>query len=278
MWDLLAPNHWILLSAVIGLIVGSFVNVVVHRLPKMMEAEWEDDLALANGKEVQPRPPFNLLLPRSHCPSCKTRIKASHNIPVLSWLILRGKCGFCSSGISIRYPVVELGCSVVFALVAYQHSPGWQPLFLMALSAALISLALIDLDTFLLPDVITLPLVWLGLVYQLVFQPELLPSAVWGAVAGYMILWAVYHLFKLITGKEGMGYGDFKLLAAAGAWFGLESLLTVLLLSSVSGVFFGLSLQAIRKQDRNAAFPFGPAIVFGMLLWMFGIDILKYIN
>jgi leader peptidase (prepilin peptidase)/N-methyltransferase len=243
----------------------------------MMQREWDADLAEAQGREPEEFPRFNLFLPASHCPACKTPLKAWHNIPVLSYLLLRGKCGHCSSRISLRYPVVELLCGGLFLSVAFLNPPGLVALALMGFTASLLALALIDLDTYLLPDSITIPLLWAGLLFNLFSEYVPLASAVSGAAAGYLVLWIIYQLFKLFTGKEGMGYGDFKLLAAIGAWLGLMSLFSVVLFASVSGIVFGLIIQTIRGKKKTDAFPFGPCLVMGALAWMAGFDLTKWI-
>lgn len=268
---------WYALAGLLGAICGSFANVVIWRLPKMLQAQWDADLAEANGQPLEGKKRFNLLTPNSHCPDCKTPVKFYDNVPVLGWLWLKGKCRQCKASISVRYPLVELLCGFLFFSLAFLYPSGWQTISLMAFVLCLVILAFIDLDTFLLPDAITLPLVWFGLLYHLVFEPSALANAVIGAMLGYLILWVVFHAFKLLTGKEGMGYGDFKLLAAAGAWLGVESLLTILLVSSVSGVLIGLTLQLKNGHDKNTPFPFGPALVFGMLSWLYGFNIQSFL-
>lgn len=274
----LEPTQWILISTLFGLCIGSFVNVVVHRLPIMMQAQWDDELALANDQTPEPRPRFNLLLPSSHCPACKTPLRFRENVPVLSWLLLRGKCSNCGVRISGRYPLVELFVGLGFGWLAYSHNPGWQAIAWMLFFTTLVCLALIDLDTYLLPDDLTLPLVWGGLLFNLFSAQVPLEMSVIGAVSGYMMLWLIYHAFKLVTGKEGMGYGDFKLLAAGGAWFGVESLFTILLTSSLAGIVFGVAIQTIRGLKKTEAFPFGPSLVFGMFCWMGGFNILDWVK
>jgi leader peptidase (prepilin peptidase) / N-methyltransferase len=271
----LNAEAWIAYCVFAGLCIGSFLNVVAYRLPIMMEAQWEADLREAKGEEPLTRARFNLLLPRSHCPACKTPIKPWHNIPVISFILLKGKCAHCNAHFGWRYPVIELFTGLCFGILASMYPPSFLAFALMGLSAALIVLALIDLDTFLLPDAITLPLIWLGLLVNMISGAVSLDAAVLGAVAGYMILWLIYHLFKLATGKEGMGYGDFKLLAAAGAWFGFTSLFSVLLVSSVAGVVFGLIIQKIRGVGHAEPFPFGPSLVFGTFCWMAGLDVTR---
>ena len=268
---------WLALSIVLGLCVGSFLNVVAYRLPIMMQREWDTDLAEAQGREPEALPRFNLWLPASHCPACKTPLKAWHNIPVLSFLLLRGKCGHCHSAVSWRYPLVELLCAALFAAVAYTHPPGLTGLALMAFAACLLVLAVIDLDTYLLPDSLTLPLVWAGLLFNLLGSYVSLESSVSGAALGYLVLWFIYQAFKLFTGKEGMGYGDFKLLAAIGAWLGVASLFSVVFFASVFGIAFGLIIQTIRGKKKTDAFPFGPCLVMGAFAWMAGFDLTRWI-
>lgn len=256
----------------VGLCVGSFLNVVIHRLPLMMERQWRQEATelLADGKpvEVEPVAKFNLLVPRSRCPHCGHQITAMENIPLVSWMVLRGRCKGCKSPISPRYPLVELATALLSLLVFLLLGPTLQTLVALPLTWALVSLTMIDFDTQLLPDDITLPLLWAGLLVNLggVFVP--LEKAVIGAMAGYLVLWSVYWLFKLATGKEGMGYGDFKLLAALGAWLGWPMIPVILLLSSVVGTVIGLAYLAIRKE--SAPFAFGPYIAiagFIALLW-----------
>lgn len=272
----LEPGQWLVLSTLLGLCIGSLLNVVAHRLPIMMQREWDADLAEAQGREPEEFPRFNLFLPRSHCPACKTPLKAWHNIPVISYLLLRGKCGHCSSRISLRYPAVEMLCGGLFLAIALLNPPSVTAVALMAFTSSLLVLALIDLDTYLLPDSITLPLLWAGLLFNLFAEFVPLASAVSGAAFGYLVLWLIYQLFKLATGKEGMGYGDFKLLAAIGAWLGVTSLFSVVLFASVSGIVFGLSIQTIRGKKKTEAFPFGPCLVMGAFAWMAGFDLTKW--
>jgi leader peptidase (prepilin peptidase) / N-methyltransferase len=273
--EVLGPE-WLLLSSLLGLCIGSFLNVVAFRLPVMMQRAWDADLAEAQGRVPDELPRFNLLLPSSHCPACKKPLKAWHNIPVLSYLLLRGRCGHCASPISMRYPLVEILCGGLFAAIAHAYPPGAVALALMGFSACLLVLAMIDLDTYLLPDSLTLPLLWAGLLFNLFTGFTPLASAVGGAALGYMVLWLIYQLFKLATGKEGMGYGDFKLLAAIGAWLGAVSLFSVVLFASVSGIVFGLIIQTIRGKKKTDAFPFGPCLVMGALAWMAGFDLTRW--
>jgi leader peptidase (prepilin peptidase)/N-methyltransferase len=257
-----------------SLLIGSFLNVVIHRLPKMMEAEWHVQCAELRGEVIADTPAYNLWLPRSACPQCGHQITALENIPLISWLFLRGRCSACSTPISVRYPLVELLVAVLSAAVAWKWGVSLQTLGALLLVWMLVVLAFIDLDTTLLPDSLTLPLVWLGLLFNMngLFVP--LADAVIGAVAGYLILWSVYWLFKLVTGKDGMGYGDFKLLAAIGAWLGWQMLPVTLLLSSVVGAVIGIAMIVLVKHDRRVPIPFGPYLAGGGLVALFfGADL-----
>ncbi|MFD0913196.1 prepilin peptidase [Methylophilus luteus] len=254
---------------VLGLLVGSFLNVVIHRLPKMMEREWHANCLDLQGKDVPEQPKYNLVVPRSSCPHCGHMIGALENIPVISYLFLRGRCKACKAPISIRYPLVEALTGALSLAVAVQY--GYSPLTLFALVfvIALVALTFIDFDTQLLPDDITLPLLWLGLLINLNNGFTDITSAVVGAMAGYLVLWAVYWLFKLVTGKEGMGYGDFKLLAAIGAWFGWQLLPAVIMLSSVVGSVIGIGLILFKGKTRQTAIPFGPFLALGGISALF---------
>lgn len=274
MLELLAQNPLLAGGYVflVGLCVGSFLNVVIHRLPLMMERQWRQEATelLADGAEPVAAPPdkFNLMVPRSRCPSCGHQITALENIPLVSWLTLKGRCSSCKSPISPRYPLVELATALLSLLVFMMLGPTVKTLLALPMTWTLISLTMIDFDTQLLPDDITLPLLWAGLLVNMsgVFVP--LQQAVIGAMAGYLVLWSVYWLFKLVTGKEGMGYGDFKLLAALGAWLGWTMVPLIVLLSSVVGAVIGVAYLAIRKE--SAPFAFGPYIAiagFIALLW-----------
>jgi leader peptidase (prepilin peptidase)/N-methyltransferase len=257
-----------------GLLVGSFLNVVVHRLPRMMEADWHAQCAELRGEPAVEAARYNLAAPRSACPHCGHRITAWENVPVLSWLWLRGRCSACRAPISARYPLVELGVALLSAAVAWKWGVSMQTVGALLFVWALISLALIDLDTTLLPDDLTLPLLWLGLLLNLDATYASLPDAVIGAMAGYLVLWAVYWLFKLTTGKDGMGYGDFKLLAALGAWLGWQMLPAILLLSSVVGALIGIAMIVLVKHDRRKPIPFGPYLAGGGLVALFfGADL-----
>lgn len=268
----MSPDALFLVAApVIGLAIGSFLNVVIHRLPRMMEAEWRAQCAELEGREPPKAERYNLLVPRSRCPACSKPLRVIDNIPILSYVMLRGKCAFCGTRISLRYPIVEALTAVLSALVAWRF--GWSAAGLLALVLlwTLIALTFIDADTTFLPDDLTLPLLWLGLIANLwnTFAP--LPEAVIGAVAGYLILWSIYWLFKLATGKEGMGYGDFKLLAALGAWFGWKMLLPIILLSSIVGAVVGIALIALARRGRDIPIPFGPYLAAaGFIVLLYG--------
>ena len=264
---------------VLGLVVGSFLNVVIHRLPKMMERQWERECAEFLGEEFRDEEspesePYSLAFPGSHCPSCNAEIKPLQNIPVLSYLFLRGRCANCSVSIPIRYPLIELLTATIWILCGLSFGVSNALAAAMFLTAVLISLTAIDLDHQLLPDNLTLPLLWVGLLINIdaTFVP--LESAVLGAVFGYLCLWSVYWLFKIITGKEGMGYGDFKLLAALGAWFGLSALPTIVLLSSLVGAVIGIALIVMRRQDRETPMPFGPFLAGAGLIHLFYPNVL----
>jgi leader peptidase (prepilin peptidase)/N-methyltransferase len=252
-----------------GLMVGSFLNVVIHRLPKMMERDWHAQCAELNGQTPAPLPKYNLVVPRSACPHCSHAISAVENIPLLSYLILRGKCKGCGAAISARYPVVEAISGILSAYAAWHFGFGLAGLAAIVFVWAMIALTFIDFDTQLLPDDITLPLLWLGLLLNLNGAYTSLPNAVIGAVVGYLTLWSVYWLFKLTTGKEGMGFGDFKLLAAIGAWLGWTMLPLVILLSSVVGAAVGITLIVFTKHGRNIPIPFGPYLAGGGLIALF---------
>ena len=257
------------LAGFLGLIVGSFLNVLIYRLPKMMQAEWEAQCAELRNDPVTEGPRYNLMVPRSACPHCHHQITAAENIPVFSWLLLRGKCSACKASISPRYPLVELVACLLSVAVVWKLGATWQTMGGLVFVWSLIALAFIDFDTSLLPDSITMPLIWLGLLFNISTSFAPLSHAVVGAVAGYLILWSIYWLFKLVTGKEGMGYGDFKLLAAIGAWLGWELLPVTILLSSVVGTIVGISMIVLIKHDRRVPIPFGPYLAGGGLVALF---------
>jgi len=256
-----SPALYLTYAIVFGLIVGSFLNVVIHRIPKMLEAEFRHECAcldLPDDAELPARPVYNLVLPRSACPQCGNPIAAYDNIPVVSWLLLRGKCRHCKAPISVRYPAIELLSGVLTGAMAAHFGFSLQALGAMLFCWTMIVLFFIDADTFLLPDSITLPFLWLGLAFNLSGTYTPLPHAVVGAMAGYLTLWLVYWVFKLVTGKEGMGYGDFKLLAGLGAWLGWQNLPIIILLSSVAGSIIGIALIVLSRLGWNTRLPFGP--------------------
>ncbi len=257
------------LLAVFSLMVGSFLNVVILRLPKMMEREWQEEIAALQGEQLESQR-FNLATPASRCNNCGHQIRWYENIPVISWLLLRGKCSSCDTSISVRYPAVELLTGLIGAFIGYRYGLSIESVGLLICSYLLIALTVIDIDHQLLPDKLTLPLLWLGLLLNSQESYTSLSSAVWGAALGYLSLWSVYWLFKLLTGKEGMGYGDFKLLAAIGAWGGVSVLPLTILLSSVVGVVLTLSLSLLGQREMSKPLPFGPYLALAgwiALLW-----------
>jgi leader peptidase (prepilin peptidase)/N-methyltransferase len=243
---------------ILGLLVGSFLNVVIHRLPLIMQREWEQQCHDLIGSAVPETDELTLSKPRSRCPHCGHAITALENIPVISYLVLKGRCKDCKAPISKRYPLIELLTAIISALVAWHFGFGTAVCGVLLLSWALVALTFIDVDHQLLPDSITLPLLWLGLIFNLFDTFTDINSAVIGAIAGYLALWLVYHAFRLVTGKEGMGYGDFKLLAALGAWMGWQALPMIILLSSLVGALVGISLILLKQQHRDNPIPFGP--------------------
>jgi leader peptidase (prepilin peptidase)/N-methyltransferase len=268
-----APAAFIAVCGVLGLLVGSFLNVVIYRLPRMMEREWREQCAVLDAAPdalaAVPGPRFNLVVPRSACPACGHQISAMENIPVLSYLALRGHCSQCKTAISPRYPIVEAITGGLSAFVAWHFGFSFAALGALLFVWALIALTFIDFDTHLLPDSITQPLLWLGLLVNLNGTFATLNSAVIGAVAGYLALWSVYWLFKLATGKEGMGFGDFKLLAAIGAWLGWQLLPLTILLSSMVGAAVGITLILFAGRGRQVPIPFGPYLAGGGLIALF---------
>ncbi|MGY3858196.1 prepilin peptidase [Aeromonas intestinalis] len=265
---------WLYFSLIFlfSLMIGSFLNVVIHRLPIMLERDWQAEYRSYFDSEpaAASAPPYNLMVPRSCCPHCGHAITAIENIPLLSWLWLKGRCRNCQAPISVRYPLVELLTALLSVVVAATLTPGWGTLAALVLTWTLIALTFIDLDKMLLPDQLTLPLLWAGLLFNLLVGFVSLGDAVAGAMAGYLVLWSLYWAFKLLTGKEGMGYGDFKLLAALGAWLGWQALPIVLLLSSLVGAVIGIGLIALRKHHQANPIPFGPYLAiagWAALLW-----------
>jgi leader peptidase (prepilin peptidase)/N-methyltransferase len=265
-----------LLLGLLGLLIGSFLNVVVYRLPKMMEMRWAAECAEFTRTEEQAQPtevstePFNLSVPRSRCPHCGHNIRWFENIPVFSYLVLRGACSNCSAPISPRYPAIELLNAGLFAWCGWHWGLGWEAVLWSGFSAVVLTLACIDWDTTLLPDDLTLPLLWVGLcAAALGLTHTALADALWGAVGGYMSLWLVYWVFKLVTGKEGMGYGDFKLFAALGAWLGWQALLPMILIASVIGAGVGLAIKAKGQLREGNYVPFGPFLALGGISAMF---------
>ncbi len=298
----LSPTALILAASLLGLLVGSFLNVVIYRVPVMLDRQWRDqcaELMSSGGMALPPhgapavqtsepdrqqraaREPFNLVVPRSTCPHCKAPITALQNVPVVSYLFLRGRCANCRAPISIRYPLVEALTAILSAAVAWKFGFGWSAVAGLALTWFLIALTFIDIDHQLLPDSMTLPLLWLGLALSLWGPalpgdslPQDMRSSIIGALAGYLSLWSVYHLFRFVTGKEGMGYGDFKLLAALGAWLGWQMLLPIILLAAGVGAVVGVALILIRGRDRSVPIAFGPFLATaGWLMMMFGAQI-----
>ncbi len=272
---------------VLSLMIGSFLNVVIHRLPIMLDREWRaqsrEMLEIGGEFSGPPAPAYNLVVPRSACPQCRAPILVHQNIPLLSYLWLGGRCGNCRAPISARYPIVELATGLLSAAVAWHYGWHWQTLAALALTWALIALTVIDYDHQILPDSITLPLLWLGLLLSIAWHPGLRPaipadpaSAIIGAAAGYLLLWLVYWGFKLITGKEGMGYGDFKLLAALGAWMGWQMLLLIILMSAMTGAVIGVTLIVLRGRERGRPMPFGPFLAMaGWIAMMWGPELVR---
>ena len=274
----------VLLALILGLLVGSFLNVVIYRVPEGLNRNWKLqakqmlDLPLEQGEGER----FNILMPPSHCPSCKSAIKPWQNIPILSYVLLKGQCKHCHAAISLRYPLVELLTGLVFAVCAWKFGATWTALAVMVFSAYLIAMIFIDADTQLLPDQLTLPLMWGGIVFHLaayLLQADwgitTLVDSLLGAIVGYMSLWSIFQLFKLVTGKEGMGYGDFKLLAALGAWLGISVLPIIIIMSAVVGLIFAL----IMKVAKNQPMPFGPYLaISGWIVLVFSQPISQFIQ
>jgi leader peptidase (prepilin peptidase)/N-methyltransferase len=284
------PALFVATCVLLGLLVGSFLNVVIYRVPIMLDRQWREQCAeLAEGvsggeTSATPAPErFNLVVPRSACPKCKTPIKAIHNVPVVSWVFLGGRCAACKAPISKRYPLVEALTGVLSGIVAWKFGFGWPAIAALVLTWFLIALTFIDVDHQLLPDNLTLPLLWLGLLLSLFAAqagsapiPVDTRASVIGAVAGYLSLWSVYHLFKLATGKEGMGYGDFKLFAALGAWLGWQMLLPLILVAAAVGAIVGIVVLSARGQSQSTPIPFGPFLAAaGWLMLLFGHEIVE---
>lgn len=273
-----SPLLFVISAGVFGLMVGSFLNVVIHRLPLMMEREWRSECAMLLGSSAteESLEKFNLMTPRSRCPACAHEISALENIPVLSYLILGGKCQGCRARISARYPLIEIISAIAAVVVAFHFGVSVAAGCAFVLSWALISLAAIDIDTQLLPDSITLPMLWAGIVANYFNVFVSLDEAVLGAIFGYLSLWAVFWMFKLATGKDGMGYGDFKLLAVLGAWLGWQILPVVIVLSSVVGACVGIGLMVFSSHDKSKPIPFGPYMaVAGWIALLWGDEIMS---
>lgn len=284
-----SPTAFIVTCFVLALLIGSFLNVVIYRLPVMMQREWrkQAEEILAEPAENLPQGRFDLIAPRSRCPSCGQQITAWQNIPVISWLVLRGKCAKCKTPIAARYPLVELVTAILTAIVAARFGFGFEAAAAILMTWALIAISMIDIDHQIIPDSLALPLMWIGLFLAL-FHPmegsEMLfvdpKDAIAGALGGYLSLWSIYHLFRLVTGKEGMGYGDFKLLAALGAWLGYQMLPLIIMLSAVVGALVGISLMVFKRHDRNVPIPFGPYLAAaGWIAMMYGPEIIgRYLD
>ncbi|UJP05489.1 MAG: A24 family peptidase [Nitrosomonas sp.] len=260
---------FVFVITMLGLMIGSFLNVVILRLPEMMKRSWLQQCAALRGEEQQPQQPFNLIVPRSTCTQCGHGITAWENVPIISYLLLRGRCSQCHTRISVQYPIVEAITALLSGFVAWQYGFGLTTVAILCFVWALIALAVIDLNTHLLPDDITLPLIWIGLLFNMRGGFTGIEAAVIGAAAGYISLWSIYWCFKLLTGKEGMGYGDFKLLSAIGAWLGWSMLPLVMLFSSLVGALVGIGLVIATKLDKNIPIPFGPYLVGGALIALF---------
>ena len=271
--DFLAGNlpAFVLFITLFGLLIGSFLNVVIYRLPVIMQRDWRQQAREILELPSEPKQKtFNLILPNSCCPHCQHQIKPWENIPVISYLFLRGKCSNCKAPISLRYPLIELACGLLSGYIAFHYGFGWQAAGMLVLTWGLLAMSMIDCDHQLLPDSLVLPLLWLGLIANHFGLFTSLEDALWGAIAGYLSLWSVYWLFKLVTGKEGMGYGDFKLLAMLGAWGGWQVLPLTILLSSLVGAVLGVIMLRLRNQETSTPIPFGPYLAIAgwiALLW-----------
>ncbi|GAC06666.1 A24 family peptidase [Paraglaciecola agarilytica] len=275
-----SPLFFLSFVFIVSLMVGSFLNVVIYRLPVMMERSWKADFqahfetdvsTLGSNTDSAESTPFNLIKPDSTCPKCQHKIRAWENIPVISWLLLRGKCSQCKNAISIRYPLIELGTALCSVWIAWHFGYSWSALAGVVMTWILVALIFIDIDTMLLPDQLTLPLLWMGLLFSIVNPAVTSADSIIGATVGYLSLWSVYWAFKLLTGKEGMGYGDFKLLAALGAWMGWQYLAIVVLMSSLVGAVIGISVLSFQGKDKGQAIPFGPYLaIAGWLTLLYG--------
>jgi leader peptidase (prepilin peptidase) / N-methyltransferase len=278
---MLEPWIFVSLACVLGLLIGSFLNVVIYRLPVMMERDWVEEIeaykspGLGDDIGKSQHEAFNLVTPRSRCRQCGHVLGITENIPVVSWLFLRGKCSQCGTPIGARYPLVELVTGLLFAACAWKFGAAWQAVAAMVFCAVLVALTGIDLDTQLLPDQLTLPLLWLGLLVNINVMFASLIDAVIGAAAGYLVLWSIFWIFKLLTGREGMGYGDFKLLAAIGAWFGWQALPLTLLISSVFGALIGVAMILFQNKDRRTAIAFGPYLAAAGLVALFAGSLIR---
>ena len=285
MTDILSQSP-VLFAAVafaFALLIGSFLNVVIYRLPIMMQREWHEQCEELQSEEAPtlPNGPFNLVVPRSHCPSCGKQIRSWQNVPVLSYILLGGQCASCKQKISTRYPLIEFSTAVLAAVCAWRFGFGWEALMAITLTCALVAVSMIDYDHQLIPDSIVIPLVWVGLamsvLHPLAGADALFVSptdSIIGAMVGYLSLWSVYKLFKLATGKEGMGYGDFKLLAALGAWLGVEAVPIIIMMSAVVGATVGIALIVLRGRDRQLPIPFGPYLAAaGWITMLYGESI-----
>jgi leader peptidase (prepilin peptidase)/N-methyltransferase len=281
-----SPLAFIAITFVLALLIGSFLNVVIHRLPIMMEREWraQCDEILAMPAADLPEGRYDLMAPRSRCPACGQPITALQNIPIISYVLLGGKCAGCGSGIAIRYPIVELLTGVLSGVVAWRFGFGWEAAAAIVMTWALVAISVIDMDHQIIPDSISLPLIWAGLTLSLfnplagaeylVIEPK---TAIVGALGGYLSLWSIYHLFRLITGKEGMGYGDFKLLAALGAWLGWTMLPVIILMSAVVGAIIGIMLIVTKRHERSVPIPFGPYLAAaGWIAMLWGTEIVNW--
>ena len=267
----LSPGAFIACALVLGLLVGSFINVLAWRLPKMLEQDWQTQARELLGLPAPAKGPvYNLMLPRSHCPHCQHPLRAWENIPLLSYLVLRGKCSQCKTAISLRYPLTELTCAVLSGVVAWHFGVSPQAGWMLLLTWGLLGICLIDLKHQIVPDVLVLPLMWLGLLLNTFETFTGLTQAVWGSALGYLSLWSIFWLFKLLTGKDGMGYGDFKLLALLGAWGGMAIVPLTIVLSSLLGALVGLALLAMRRAQASTPIPFAPYLAIAgwiALLW-----------